>query len=142
MSRHLTAGFAAAPVRTGTQKGTMPRVWVLDTSTKGTGATMVPLESVLRKSSGQAEPIYVPPPPRPQDSPAAEPPRPWSFKVLDIMTQAVLVEDGSARETIEALNQVRSIVDVNVYAREAKTGRWRLLPLQEQRLLWGYRDAT
>jgi len=62
--------------------------------------------------------------------------------VLDIMTQAVLVEDGSARETIEALNQVRSIVDVNVYAREAKTGRWRLLPLQEQRLLWGYRDAT
>jgi hypothetical protein len=142
MSRHLTAGFAAAPVRTGTQKGTMPRVWVLDTSTKGTGATMVPLESVLRKSSGQAEPIYVPPPRRTQDPPAAEPPRPWSFKVLDIMTQVVLVEDGSARATIEALNQVRSFVDVNVYAREAKTGRWRLLTLQEQRLLWGYRDAT
>jgi len=142
MSRHLTAGFAAAPVRTGTQKGTMARVWVLDTSTKGTGATMVPLESVLRKSSGQAEPIYVPPPRRTQDPPAAEPPRPWSFKVLDIMTQVVLVEDGSARATIEALNQVRSFVDVNVYAREAKTGRWRLLTLQEQRLLWGYRDAT
>jgi hypothetical protein len=40
----------------------MARVWVLDTSTKGTGATMVPLESVLRKPSGRSDAIYVPPP--------------------------------------------------------------------------------
>jgi hypothetical protein len=126
----------------GTSKGNMARVWVLDTSTKGTGATMVPLESVLRKSSGETDPIYVPPPARPTDPSPAEPPRPWSFKVVDIMTQAVLVEDGSVRATIDALNEVRSIVDVNVYVRDPETAKWRLLTLREQRLLWGHRDAT
>ena len=120
----------------------MARVWVLDTSTKGTGATMVPLETVLRKPSGHIEPIYVPPPQRPKDPPPAEPRRPRVFKVLDVLSQQVLAEDATARATIEVLNDVRSIVDVYVYVWEPTLSKWRLLTFDEQRLLWDHRDPT
>jgi len=120
----------------------MARVWVLDTSTKGTGATMVPLETVLRKPSAHSKPIYVPPPPRPKAPPPAEPRRPRAFKVVDIRSREVLAEDATARETIEVLGGVRSIVDVNVYAWEPTPAKWRLLTFGEQRLLWDHRDAA
>jgi hypothetical protein len=120
----------------------MARVWVLDTSTKGTGAAMVPLDTVLRKPSEHTEPIYVPPPRRPKDPPPAEPRRPRTFKVVDIMTRQVLAEDATARATIEVLNGVRSIVDVTVYVWEPTPAKWRLLTFHEQRLLWNRRDAA
>lgn len=120
----------------------MARVWVLDTSTKGTGATMVPLESVLRKPSAHNEPIYVPPPQRPKDPAPAEPRPPRTFKVLDILSQQVLAEDATARATIDVLNGVRSIVDVYVYVWEPTLSKWRLLTFDEQRLLWDHRDPA
>ena len=120
----------------------MARVWVLDTSTKGTGATMVPLEKVLRKPREHAEPIYVPPPRSPSEPPPAEPRRSRAFKVVDIMTRQVLAEDATARATIEVLNGVRSIVDVNVYAWQPTKAKWRLLTLHEQQLLWNRREAS
>lgn len=103
---------------------------------------MVPLESVLRKPAEHAEPIYVPPPQRPKDPPLPEPRRPRAFKIVDIMTRQVLAEDASARDAIDVLNGVRSIVDVNVYVWEPKAERWRLLTFDEQRLVWSRRDAA
>jgi len=120
----------------------MAKVWVLDTSTKGTGATMVPLDSILRRPSGSSDPIYVPPPTTP---PAAaqvpEPRRPRAFKIVDVCSREVLAEHATARETIDALNETRSIVDVNVYVWEPTTERWRLLSLAEQQFLWSHRDG-
>src|SRR5580704_4610337 len=120
----------------------MARVWVLDSSTKGTGATMVPLESVLRKPSGGSDAIYVPPPRPPKAPPAAEPRRPRRFKVVDIRSREVLADDATARATIQVLNGVRSIVDVNVYIWTPATEKWRLLPFPEQRLLWRHREPA
>src|SRR5579863_9515602 len=105
----------------------MARVWVLDTSTKGTGATMVPLESVLHKPSGRSGSIYVPPPRAPKAPAPAEPRPPRMFKVVDIRSREVLAEDVTARATVDVLNGVRSIVDVNVFVWTPATERWRLL---------------
>jgi hypothetical protein len=117
----------------------MARVWVLDTSTKGTGATMVPLDSILRKPGAGGGAIYVPPT-RPPKAPApAQPRRPRTFKVVDVRSREVLAEGASARATIDVLKAVRSIVDVNVYVWMAAIERWRLLTFDEQRLLWSHR---
>jgi hypothetical protein len=118
----------------------MGTVWVLDTSTKGTGAAMVPLEKVLRKPSKRAEPIFVPPARRAQPLRLREPRRPRLFKVVDISTRQVLTEGVNARAAIEALDGVRSIVDVHVYVWQPKTEKWRLLTFHERRLLWDRRD--
>lgn len=117
----------------------MAKKWVLDTSTKGTGASMVPLDNVLSKPSERTERIFVPPPPRPKAAPAPEPRQPRSFKVVDIVTRQVLTEGAHAREALEVLNGVRSIVDVNVYVWQPKTEKWRLLSFEERRLLWDAR---
>lgn len=116
--------------------------WVLDTSTKGTGATMVPLETVLRKPSAQAEPIHVPPPRRPHTVPSPEPPRPRLFKVVDISTREILTEGASTHVAIDALSDVRSIVDVNIYVWHPAKERWRLLTFGEKRLLWDHRERS
>jgi hypothetical protein len=118
----------------------MGKVWVLDTSTKGTGATMVPLDTVLRKPSEHHEPLFVPPPPRPKDDAEPEPRQPRLFKVVDIATRQVLTEGAQARAVIEVLNGVRSIVDVNVYVWQPKAAKWRLLTFDERRLLWDSRS--
>ncbi|HEY1775659.1 MAG TPA: hypothetical protein VGG41_05800 [Solirubrobacteraceae bacterium] len=120
----------------------MAKVWVLDTSTKGTGATMVPLESVLRKPGGRSEPIYVPPPRAPKAPAPAEARPKRLFKVIDVRSRQVLAEGATARATIELLGGVRSIVDVNVYVWMPSKGRWRLLSFDEQRLLWSRRDSS
>jgi hypothetical protein len=120
----------------------MARVWVLDTSTKGTGATMVPLESILRKPAGRGETIYVPPPRPPKASAPAQPRSARIFKVVDIRSREVLAENATARATIQVLNGVRSIVDVNVYVWLPATEKWRLLTFDEQRLLWSLREPA
>jgi hypothetical protein len=120
----------------------MAKVWVLDTSTKGTGATMVPLESVLRKPGGRSEPIYVPPPRRPEAPAPAQPRRPRRFKIVDVRSREVLAEDVAAGAAIEVLRGVGSIVDVTVYVLDADESKWRLLTLDEQRLLWHHRSAV
>jgi hypothetical protein len=120
----------------------MAKTWVLDTSTKGTGASMVPLDSVLSTPSQRTERIFVAPPPRPDAAPAPEPRRPRSFKVVDIVTRQVLTEDAHTRETLEILNGVRSIVDVNVYVWQPTIEKWRLLTFEERRLLWDARAVA
>jgi hypothetical protein len=118
------------------------KVWVLETSTKGTGANVVPLERVLRSpsSSSTPTPVYVPPKPRPRPAPAPEPKAPRRFKVVDVISRQVLGEDVSARETVDVLRGVRSVVDVHVYVWEPGHDRWRMLTLAEQGALWELRD--
>jgi hypothetical protein len=119
----------------------MGRVWVLDTETKGTGAEMVPLDKVQRKPARSSEPFFVPPKAKPR---APKPPRPREprvFKVVDVTTREVLADGVRSRETLEALSDVRSIVDVTVSVWEPATERWRLLTLAEQRTLWDRRPG-
>jgi hypothetical protein len=112
------------------------KVWVLDTETKGTGAQMVPLESVLEKPRPRPEPLVPPRRPRPKPERAAAPPAPRRFRVVDIATREVLADDAGARRTLEVLGGARSVVDVNVHVWEPDDERWRLLTLREKRLLW------
>ena len=118
----------------------MGRIWVLDTETKGTGAEMIPLEKALRKDAPAKRSFLGParPEPRPEAPPAPPPPR--RFRVADVMSGRLLVEDGSARETVDRLKDVRSVVDVNVSVFEPEDESWRLLTLREQRALWALRD--
>jgi hypothetical protein len=117
------------------------KVWVLESSTKGTGANMVPLERVLQSpSSNSTTPVRVPRKPRPRPAPEPEPRAPRRFKIVDLLSRAVLGEDVSARETIDVLRGVRSVVDVNVYVWEPAHERWRLLTVAEQGAMWALRD--
>lgn len=113
----------------------MSRVWVLDTATKGTGANMVPLESVTKRSS-TVEPIVVPRKPRPRPEEPSKPRAPRTFKVVDVMSGQALVEDASTREAVDALKDVRSIVDVTVYVWQEERDRWRMLTFAEQHAMW------
>ena len=112
------------------------KVWVLDTETKGTGAQMVPLESVLRQPAAKQEPLVAPKTRRPKPVPEPAPRAPRRFKVVDVSTRQVLVEDADTRRTLELLGGVRSGVDVNVHVWEPEEERWRLLTLAEKQLLW------
>jgi hypothetical protein len=118
-------------------------VWVLDTQTKGTGANMVPLEKVLRKpgSAGSVPGFAFRKPERrdPGDPPTRAP---YRFRVTDVMTRQVLAEDVDARAAVEALEDVRSIVDVTVHVWEPEAERWRMLTFGETRALWDYRGKV
>ena len=115
-----------------------PRVgktWILRTETKGTGATMVPLETLTERDS-ELEPLRVirkakPPAPTP-----AEPRQPRRFRVVDVISRRNLVEDASAGEAIDALRGVRSIVDVSVFVWQHDRARWRLLTFSEKRAMF------
>lgn len=109
--------------------------WVLDTGTKGTGATMVPLERTTKRPS-EPEPLSVPRKPRPRAPEAPKPRPPRRFRVVDLMTRRPLVDDVSAAEALDSLRDVRSIVDVNVYVWDEGRGHWRLLTYPEQRVMF------
>jgi hypothetical protein len=113
----------------------MGKTWILDTGTKGTGANMVPLERVTKRSSTPA-PVFVPRKPRPRKPETPEPRAPRRFRVMDVMTRQNLLDDGNAAAAIGALTGVRSIVDVNIYVWQQERGRWRLLTFPEQRAMF------
>jgi hypothetical protein len=117
----------------------LARIWVLDTGTKGTGAEMVPLDRVLEKRAPSGEPLFVPPKPKPREPKPPEPRAPRRFRIVDVATRQVLADDAPASEALEALGGVRSNVDVHVSVWEPKGERWRLLTIDEQRLLWDRR---
>jgi hypothetical protein len=113
----------------------MGTIWVLDTETKGTGANMVPLER-RQKRSAAAEPVSVPrkPKPRAPEPPKPKPPR--RFRVVDVMTRQNIVDDVGAAEAVDALRDVRSIVDVSVFVWQPEGERWRRLTFSEQRAMF------
>jgi hypothetical protein len=113
------------------------KVWVLDTETKGTGAEMVPLEK--RAAAGGRGAIVVKPQPAPE-KPAVRR-RPHRFKVVDVMTRQTLAEDTDLRATLELMRGLRSVVDIDVFARPDDAEEWRHLSQRERRLLWERRNA-
>lgn len=117
------------------------RVWVLDTETKGTGASMVPLERLEETPGPAREPFFVPRKRRPREP--QPPPRrgPRRFRIVDVLTRELLADDADARTVLAVLAGSRSSVDVNVYVWEPDTEDWRMLTLAEQRLLWERRAA-
>jgi hypothetical protein len=112
----------------------MSKVWVLDTSTKGTGASVVPLESTLEKP--RSRPLKVPKatPRKPEPEPAPRTPR--RFKVVDLVSSETLAEGADMRATLDVLSEVRSTVDVRIFVWDDEADKWHLLTLPEQRALW------
>jgi hypothetical protein len=64
------------------------------------------------------------------------------FKVVDVLSRRVLAEGVSARDAARALAGVRSIMDVTVSVWDDEHERWRVLSLDERRLLWKHRDQA
>ena len=121
----------------------MGRIWVLDTETKGTGAEMVPLDKVVRQPAPSDAPLWFPPARKPREPKPEEPRPPLRFKVVDVMTRAVLADGADTREALRVLNDARSMVDVQVFLWQPQAERWRLLTLDEQRTMWERRgDAA
>jgi hypothetical protein len=113
----------------------MATTWVLHTETKGTGAQMVPLEP-SRKEGSSAQPSFVTRRAvRDAEPEVPTPAPPRRFRILDVMTRQPLVDDAPAREALDALAGVRSLVDVNVYVWQEEQERWRLMTLGEQRAM-------
>jgi hypothetical protein len=119
----------------------MGRTWILDTETKGTGAQMVPLDTVVKKPEPVNKPLFVPRKRRPKPPPEPAPRPPRRFKVVDISSRTVLAEDTDARTTLALLGEIRSSVDVNVSVWEPSIDAWRLLTLREKRMLWERRRS-
>jgi hypothetical protein len=115
------------------------RTWVLDTETKGTGATMVPLDQVERRERTEPKRLWVPPKRTPREPTPPEPPAPRRFRVIDVLSRQVLLQDGSVRETLALLAGIKRMHDVTVYVWEPGDDRWRLLTMAEQRVVWARR---
>jgi hypothetical protein len=113
-------------------------VWVLDTETKGTGANMVPLERILRKGSDRV-PGFALPERRQHEEAVPEPPKPHRFRIVDLMTRQVLADDVDVRHALEALEDVRSIVDVTIFTWDEESESWRRLTFGEAKAVWDLR---
>jgi hypothetical protein len=113
----------------------MGKTWVLSTETKGTGATMVPLEHATRRAA-RGEPLVVAPKPRPRPQEPPPPRLPRRFKVVDLMSRETLIEDADARQAMDVLKGVRSVVDVSVYVWQPEHDRWRMLTFTERHAMW------
>jgi hypothetical protein len=118
----------------------MAKTWILDTETKGTGAHVVPLEKALKTPSPERDLALVEweRPPRTTQSPQS--PAPLKFKIVDVRSSRVLAEAISARETVDLLADVGSVVDIRIYVWARTAERWRLLTLDEQGALWKFRS--
>jgi hypothetical protein len=114
-------------------------VWVLDTSTKGTGANIVPLERVLKHGAERVQGFTLPERLRPEAAPP-EPRAPYRFRIVDVMTRQVLADDVDARHAVQALKDVRSIVDLTAYVWDDQAEQWRMLTFGETKELWDRRS--
>jgi hypothetical protein len=123
----------------------MRKVWVLDTSTKGTGASVVPLESTLAKPR-RAQNIAsnaAKAPPRKREK-QRKPRVPRRFRIIDLVSSETLAEYTEMKATLEVLEGVRSPVDVRIFVWDSDADTWQLLRLSEQRALWeaAHRQGT
>jgi hypothetical protein len=120
----------------------MAKTWVLDTETKGTGAHISPLKEETQPSKERdLELVSFGQPPRPARQPVPITASPLRFKVVDVRSAQVLAEDVDAQGTIELLEGMSSVVDARIYVWALRTGRWRLLSLDEQKALWRFRGS-
>jgi hypothetical protein len=79
-------------------------------------------------------------PDSPCDAVGERPPR-WLFRVVDVVSGQMLVEDATARATVRALAEVDSIFDVLIFVWSPGRTAWRQLTPGEQRILWDFRSA-
>jgi hypothetical protein len=119
----------------------MAKTWVLDTETKGTGANMVPLEAVLRKAGAERGLDTVSLAPARPPVPAAPPeaPAPLRFRVVDVLGGGELARDVGVQAAVRILEDMRTVLDARVYVWMEERRRWRLLTLEEHKLLWQFR---
>jgi hypothetical protein len=117
----------------------MAKTWVLDTETKGTGAHVVPYEKTLQRARIEQELALVELDRTPRPRRPAAPPEPLRFKVVNVLSSQVLADGAGAREAVQALERMRSALDARIYVWSTKKDRWRLLTLEERRVLWGFR---
>ena len=113
----------------------MGTTWILHTETKGTGAQMVPLKSIERRSSTTTPVLVRRKSARASKRQAPEPTARRMFRIVDVMTRQTLVDGASTQEAVDALKGVRSVVDVNVYVWQEGRERWRLLPFADKRAM-------
>jgi hypothetical protein len=115
----------------------MRKVWVLDTSTKGTGASVVPLESTLEKPKPARTPLVTAPKaPARKRAKETKPRLPRRFRIVDLVSSETLAEDTGMKATLAVLEDVRSPVDVHIFVWDYEAETWQLLRLSEQRALW------
>lgn len=120
----------------------MAKTWVLDTETKGTGAHMVPLEQTLRRGaeSRKLDTVSLRRTSAPAPAPEAPQPAPLRFRIVDVASGTELAHDVDARAAVEELTHLRSVLDARIYVWVPQDDRWRLLTLDERRLMWRFRD--
>jgi hypothetical protein len=120
----------------------MAKTWVLDTETKGTGAHMVPLEQTLRRGSDvrRLDTVTLKRATAPAAAPEPAEPAPLRFRIVDVPSGTELAHDVDARAAIEELAHLRSVLDARVYVWLPQAERWRLLTLDEHRLMWRFRN--
>jgi hypothetical protein len=120
----------------------MAKTWVLETETKGTGARVVPLEKAGRRPGPERElstfTFKRDPAKRAGERPAPAPA--LRFRVTDVLGARELARDIDARATIALLEHMRSVLDARVHVWMPSSGRWRLLTLDEHKLLWRFRE--
>jgi hypothetical protein len=119
----------------------MAKTWVLDTETKGTGANMVPLEAVLRRPGAERGLATVALAPKPGPPPAHAPgaSEPLRFRVVDVLGGRELARGVGVQAAVRLLEQMRTALDARVYVWAEDKRRWRLLTLEEHKLLWQFR---
>jgi hypothetical protein len=86
--------------------------------------------------------VSVPRRPAPRTEELPKPKEPHQFRVVDVMTRQVPADGVGAREAIVALQQFRSVVDVDVYIWQSESERWRRLTFAERDQLWKLRDTV
>ena len=99
---------------------------------------MVPLEKVQSESAQKGGRPLSAPKPKPWSAPRPAPRRPRRFKVIDAITQRVLIEDADARTTVDLLAGIRKVADVWIFVWQPRAKRWRLLTLSERKMLWKF----
>jgi hypothetical protein len=121
----------------------MAKTWVLDTETKGTGANMVPLEAVLRRQGAERGLATVSLAPQRRSVPAASPeaPAPLRFRLVDVLGGRELARDVGVQAVVRILEDMRTVLDARVYVWLEDRRRWRLLTLEEHKLLWQFRGS-
>ena len=85
---------------------------------------------------GSAPERHAAPDPREEVTPR----EPSRFKVVSALSGQVLAEDATAREAVDVIAGLRSLVDARVYVHEP--GGWRPLTMREQKLLREFRDRV
>jgi hypothetical protein len=117
------------------------KTWVLDTETKGTGANMVPLEALLRQRGSERGLATVALAPKPGPAPEASPgtTEALRFRVVDVLGGRELARGVGVQAAVRLLEQMRTVLDARVYVWVENQRRWRLLTLEEHKLLWQFR---